>query len=332
MKLTASDLQSHARTLVTGYIDNTHELARLKERASEIAQLRAQLAASTTRFDVRAGLYGETPITDLHQQILNAQHDEAEFAAINRLQEVVLSEQGAAREAAKFKHAPEDVAPALEWLHEQLGELMAEVRALDAELGSTNSAAEALFANRGEAWIQLEECVRSYEAIRSTQHYVTFRLAESDHLRPGSLYELFGYVRDSYNLEHAVTTGKRLSSIRFTGHAALSSFVEWLQTPAEPIRWKRAPNEVWPAGDHATYLRWLASTGQAWVPTITQLEETNSLINAMRAPMHSVQGALEAFDEYHRTRELEPPLATAHLRDIPTPAREPRNGRPASYR
>lgn len=220
------------------------------------------------------------------------------------------------------EYGPEATKPALTFLDEQLREVMRVVREQEPALrGITDARA----ANRGggasqDAWMELEEQLDRYKAIRAAQRRVTIKLSSEaievggrqwrTHVlgRSGHLAAAFDY-EDFWQQSRVTAYGTGGRGIE----RGEGDFIAWATKPPLPA-YKRDPKVDLPA-DEIGYLRWVSDGDKAWVPDVTELMTVHELAEQMlnaAAPLKTRQAARE---DYYEQRGLIPAEGRGSFQD-----------------
>lgn len=305
--------ESTAMLAITGFKDRGRQRARLEFLRDELNTLQADYVARHTAavaaFD--DAVNGDAAAVDVIAARANLDDVERTAHAYTATAERVRDQlRGFSNLDIRDVYEDEDVAPALEYLDERLQALMADVLDLDEVLGSTRTAEGALEAGGAiaDAWLALGEAVTAYERIRQAQERILFHLVPDDgRKQPSGVFRRHAYVRDSFGYEPAYLDERRPSTVNRHRHAGAEPWFEWRDYPVTPP-WHRERTQIWPSDNQHGHLRELARSGQAWVPTIAELEHFAGLAVQMLEP--NLTFALAAFDEYYAGRDLDP-LGTA---------------------
>lgn len=220
------------------------------------------------------------------------------------------------------EYGPEATKPALNFLDEQLRDVMREVREQGTALqGITDARA----ANRGggasqDAWMELEVQLERYKAIRAAQRRVTIALS-SEAVEVGGrqwrtqVLGQSGHLAASFDFEDlwqktrivAYPTGARGL---YRGEDA---FIAWAKDAPLPVHRRDVHADL--PDDEIGYLRWISDGDKAWVPDVETLMRTHELADQMlnaAAPLSNRQAAREA---YYDDRGLTPAAGRGSFQD-----------------
>ncbi|MFF2485268.1 hypothetical protein ACFVSU_02645 [Microbacterium sp. NPDC058062] len=196
---------------------------------------------------------------------------------------------------------------ALAWLDAVIRAVAAEVRELDAKLGSIGSWASA---SRGTptqllAWQRLDRLVETIDAIRHAQIAVVTGTDAGGPATVGKIHQV-GFLADQ--VDHDRFWIRRRITVANTAPVGKhGAYVAWLnpwqspdevnaQAPLEPLT-----ESWWPDDDKHAYLRWAATNATLWVPSISQAND------ALDAAMKAMQPTgLAAAHEYFRVTGTKP--------------------------
>lgn len=197
--------------------------------------------------------------------------------------------------------------PALDFLHAQMLELMATVRAQEPALKGISTPREVLRGGGAaqDAWEVLEQMLERYERIRSVQREITVPLSGLDqgpmHVeqlnRSGHLAAALDY--EQFWIEWRVAA--RRSEEPQEGEL---KFLSWLRR-SQHADFPRKPGDVFPDGRQMDYLRWLSDGDKAWVPSVAELERVDRLAVVMLSGTYMSE-RVEAKQDYFDHRGLKP--------------------------
>lgn len=250
---------------------------------------------------------------------LNTSHDIDEVRAALDAREAARADDAAYREidgslrislrnlgAPTSRPSETDVAPALEYLHGQLGKLISRVRELDRALGRVSSIEEAIRDDDHlTLWRELEEAADRYGEIRQSQALIV-GMVGLDSTDKKILVDQVGpfvnaFDRDAGWIERRKTSYRR--SIQD------ETFREWVETPPR-APWDWPSGSTWPDGvTHAAALRWFANNAPVWVPTFEQMRSVVADMKILISPLPDlahVRWAFDAFDRYYTQRGVKP--------------------------
>lgn len=224
--------------------------------------------------------------------------------------------------------SPDEVAPALSWLNEQMQTLMTAVVDIDRRLGAVKTVHDAIRDDaKIQAWRELEDAVDRYAEIRAAQETLCRRTSVPmiDGPALSEMLARFGILRNPLD-HHADIIRIRQGAQEAHRTPQSRGFLEWLEDAPKPAydwtargsgmltTWpdeaqspldSRASREASPTA----VLRWLATNKAAWVPTFEQMDDIAAEVRAMTAPLHSVNElrfALDAFERYYTARGVKP--------------------------
>lgn len=224
--------------------------------------------------------------------------------------------------------SPDEVAPALSWLNEQMQTLMKAVVDIDRRLGAVKTVNDAIRDDdKIQAWRELEDAVDRYREIRAAQETLCRRTSVPmvDGPALSDMLSRFGILRNP--LDHHDDILRNRQKAKEAHRTPLSrGFLAWLEDAPKPaFEWTARgsgmmaswPDEAQsPLDSRATreasptaVVRWLATNKAAWVPTFEQMDAVAAEVRAMTGPLHTVNElrfALDAFDRYYTARGVKP--------------------------
>lgn len=332
---------AEAKSRIVGYAEKEQE----RDRARRLLKdLRAtgwkrdfEIAAANCEAAIRNGL----ELDELRAAIAAREAARPNLFVYNELESIL----GVMAKAPRDKiDAPDEshVAPALQWLNEQMSELMSFVRELDRGLGTVASVEDALRDDDlVRLWRDIDDAADRYEEIRQAQEVICRLPSTLDGPELSAMVNGVGRLRNAFDME-TVWTRQRKPRTPAPRGAYDRAFLDWLEDPPAPVYdWEKVGDRnipVWPYAAQSTLdpreprdaprievLRWLAKNNAAWVPTF---EEMRAAVNDIRSMLTSlntigqIRAAHEAFHRYYTARHVDPvksfDVATA-LANLPAP-------------
>lgn len=212
--------------------------------------------------------------------------------------------------------------PALDFLNEQLRDVMRTVREQESALqGITDARA----ANRGggasqDAWMELEVQLERYKAIRQAQRSITIRLS-GETVDGGSrqwrthVLGRSGFLAAAFDFEE-FWQRSRVTSYGSGGRSierGEDAYIAWAQNAPASLHPRDTQNNL-PA-DEIGYLRWISTGDEAWVPDVDQLMRVHDLAEQMLNGALPLRTRTAAREEYYDQRGLTPAEGRGHFQD-----------------
>ncbi|KQQ66105.1 hypothetical protein [Microbacterium sp. Leaf320] len=209
-------------------------------------------------------------------------------------------------------YEPDETKPALDFLNDELSDLMRTVRAQEPALRGITNATDALRGggNSQDAWQTVVEQVTRYEELRAAQRKITITISGSDQRETFvKLINRSGLLRAAFDHEYDFQQRRIMWSPRSAERGA-SEFVDWVKHPPR-LEFERTGNAVFP-DDPIAYLRWIADGNKAWVPDVAELVRVDELAETMLSH-YPIRQRTAAHEAYYTARDLEPaaPLAVS---------------------
>jgi len=305
-EVAVGDLNTEALTRIRDYVDPMGVNTRSNElKARNVATYQSTRAANVNFEHL-------VQFSDDYNAILEAAlaavDSERMRAAAEKI-DVELNRHVELARVFKSTYSEDDTRPALDFLDEQLQDVMRVVRDQKPALSGVTDARSAHRAGGAaqDAWAELEYQAERYEEIRRVQRSITIRLSTEDGRQWRShVLGRSGHLKQAFDYE-AFWTKSRLIAYR-TGSRGLENgeqeFIDWVKSP-QLARFDRDGAAAFP-DDAIGYLRWISDGDKAWVPDVDELMRVDDLAEAFVNGAAHLKARQDAKSAYYDDRGLTP--------------------------